>query len=131
MTTRALGNEVSMSRVGPGEKELREALTLRGVTTHPQRAVGRYNIDLAAHPVAVELTRETVHPMRRSKNRQRVEYLADRGWRTLYMWCPLRFPAQFSELALDKAVAHIEMAQSDPSAIREYRVIRCTGEDRP
>lgn len=118
-------------RVSPLEGELAELLRMRGVETVPQLAVGRYNLDLAAWPVAVEVHHTAAHPMVAYGGRgiERTMYLADRGWRTLYIWINPRTKVKFTDRCADEVVSLLNLAESDPSVFGEYRVIRGTGED--
>ncbi|MFI6634278.1 helix-turn-helix domain-containing protein [Nonomuraea fuscirosea] len=118
---------------GLGEAEIAELLRAHGFAVEPQRAEGPYNIDVATWPVAVEVHRHTTHPMRQTRIRERAVYLADQGWRVLYVWCNRSAAGKwcFSDPAADEVIAHIQRAQTDPSSVREYRVVRCTGQDAP
>ena len=119
--------ERTLQKIRNGEIGLAALLSTRGMRPDLQKACGPYNIDIALAPIAVEVHVSTSHPMRSARQRERVVYLADRGWRTLYVW--LRPGAEASDRAADEVVAHVEAAQADPTAVREYRVIRGTGED--
>lgn len=112
----------------PWEVLVADLLAERGVLTDPQRAVYRYNIDLACWPVAVEVHRATGHPLMRRQSRQRAMHLIDRGWRPLYVWIDYRIDI-VNVACADHVVALIQLAQRDPAAFGEYRVIRGTGED--
>jgi hypothetical protein len=53
----------------------------------------------------------------------------------LYIWCAkgAREPGKWciSRETMDKIAAHVLLAKQDPHAVRECRVIRCTGEEAP
>lgn len=120
----------TLHKMRNGEIELACLLSGRGMFADLQAACGQYNIDLAFPPVAVEVHWSTNHPLKSAHQRKRVEDLADLGWRTLYVWRnPGRTESGYASLAVDEIVAHVERAQSDPSSVRECRVIRSTGED--
>ena len=85
-------------------------------------------------PVAVEvhvsggsplgrLSRATAHATRIKK---RIEYLADRGWFSVYVWISDSFP--LTEGAADEIVTLYKIAQRDLASLGKYRVIRGSGE---
>lgn len=121
--------ERTLQKIRNGEIGLASLLSTRGMVPDLQKACGPYNIDIALPPVAVEVHVSTTHPMRSARQRERVVYLADRGWRTLYVW--LRPGTEAADSGADEVVRHVQRAQADPSSVREYRVIRGSGEDAP
>lgn len=129
LARKAVTAERTLQKIRNGEIGLAALLSTRGVRPDLQKACGPYNIDIALAPIAVEVHVSTTHPMRSARQRERVVYLADRGWRTLYVW--LRPGTEASDAAADEVIAHVERAQADPASVREYRVIRGTGEDAP
>lgn len=131
LSRKAVTAERTLQKIRNGEIELAGLLSTRGMFADLQVACGPYNIDLAFAPVAVEVHYATSHPMRSAHQRERVVYLANRGWRTLYVWRNPQRDVGYSDIAVDRVIAHVKLAQSDPSAVREYRVIRGTGEDAP
>jgi very-short-patch-repair endonuclease len=106
----------------PWEVVLADLLAERGMSTHPQQAAGHYNIDLAAWPVAVEVHRATGHPLSRRKDAQRAVYLLDHGWRLLYVWIDPQLD-RLDTTCADHVVALTQLAEGDPSAFGEYRVV--------
>ncbi|WP_240777048.1 helix-turn-helix domain-containing protein [Nonomuraea basaltis] len=133
MTAKAVARVDNPCWTGLGEAEIAELLSAHSLAVEPQRAEGPYNIDVATWPVAVEVHRHTTHPMRQTRIRERAVYLADQGWRVLYVWCYRSAAGQwcFSDAAAEEVVTHIQRAQADPTSVREYRVVRCTGQDAP
>lgn len=129
LSARALHNERTGRLTGAGEKALLKLLRKQGFSTKPQHAVGPYNIDIAVWPVAVEVHISPRHPIAIARHRKRVEYLANQGWHSLYVWVSR---AEYIEPAcVAEVIAHIERAQADPASIREHRVIRGRGQDAP
>lgn len=126
---KAVTAERTLQKVRNGEIGLASLLSTRGMRPDLQKACGPYNIDIGLAPVAVEVHMATAHPMRSARQRERVVYLADHGWCTLYVWLVPRTEA--TDSAADEIVAHVERARADPSAVREYRVIRGGGQDAP
>lgn len=118
-------------RTSPLEPQFGEMLSVRGIKTIPQLAVGRYNLDLAAWPVTIEIHHTPCHPMTANGGRlvERTMYLADRGWRTLFVWVNPRATVKFTDLCADEVVSLLNLAETDPSAFGEYRVVRGTGQD--
>ena len=110
------------------EAHMAAMLNQRGIDTVAQQAIGRYNCDLGAAPVAVEIFGGNFHWHGRHLARlpKRSHDLFDRGWDILVIWAETRWP--LSPRAADYASAYIERRRREPTAIREYRVIRGDGE---
>jgi very-short-patch-repair endonuclease len=125
---RALGKEQS-AKLYRAERALQDWLTERGLVTTPQKAVGKYNIDLAAFPVAVELFGGGWHAHGRHRARldERTRYLFDEGWHLYIIWTHSRSHPLLPEIA-DDIVSFSQIASCDPSARREYRVVWGDGE---
>jgi hypothetical protein len=128
LTARARTRAALTCFTSPWEVIVADLLAERGVPTNPQQAVDRYNIDLACWPVAVEVHRSGNYPLHRPALQQRCMHLLDRGWRTLYVWIDPRHDVLTAACA-DHTVTLVQLAQCDPTAFGEYRVIRGTGED--
>lgn len=125
LESRSLSRQRSRSQVGRGEDELARWLMDRGLRTEPQRAVGRYNLDLAVRSTALE-----VHSFKRSPltrpHLERIKYLTDRGWHVVYVWVTEAHPLQ--EAVADEVVAFLEGPGFDPATPGQYRVVRGCGE---
>lgn len=117
--------EANPSNVSPYEVELRAMLAERGVETVPQKAVGVYNVDLAAAPVAVEIFGGNWHFAK--DHRERFRYLADRGWASIVVWVDPRQARLFIKAA-EQVILLRELARRDPAARGQYWMVRCTGE---
>lgn len=90
-----------------------------------QKAVGRYNVDVAVAPVAVEVLGGEWHGYKRH-HATRTKYIADAGWALLFVWNTANYP-------LTRSAAHyvrefVEEASVNPTLIGEYRVIRGDGQ---
>lgn len=110
------------------ERAMIERLRAAGYDAVPQRAVGKYNIDVAVQPVAVEVFGGGWHasgkhaagwPARR-------DYLFDQGWNLVVVWVSAQYP--LGRGGYDQVVAHIEQTRSDPSLRRQEWMIRGDGQ---
>jgi uncharacterized protein (DUF433 family) len=117
------------SGTSPGEMALAEMLAARGIPTVPQQAIGPYNCDLGAYPVAVEVFGGSWHWSGRHILRapERFRYILNASWDILAVKIEVRRHPLTSATA-DYVAAYIESARRDPARRREYRVIRGAGE---
>ncbi len=122
----ALTNQRTLGKVGMGEEEMIAWLTEAGLEAVPQLAVGPYNIDVAIHPVAVEIVTQPNNPHHVPRLGKRAEYLAKLGWFVLYVKLSKRHP--LTRGAAQQAIAFREAVQGNPAACSQYRVIRGSGE---
>lgn len=115
-------------RMTSNERRLHERLKEHGLLTIPQRAIGPYNCDLAASPVAMEVWVGQWHwggeHMRRTPRRFR--YLMNAGWSVLVVQTDTGHP--ITDATAKYVCAYVKRARRDPSALREYRVVRGAGE---
>jgi len=107
------------------ESVMADWLRARGLDIVPQQAIGPYNIDLGAYPVAVEILGgywhlgKPIHP-------KRTRYLLNQGWHVVFVWShPKRSPILPS--AADYIVAFAQEIRGQPPSICQYRVIRGDG----
>ncbi len=112
-------------RIGEGEKLFAELLAERGIATESQKPVGKYNLDLACFPVAVEIHSTPAHPLTLERNRKRMMYLRKRGWRVLFIWLNTRLGDVILPRDADEAVRFIKCARTLPPMYRKHWVIRC------
>ena len=113
----------------PSEDALGDMLRARGIETIAQQAIGPYNCDLGAAPVAVEVFGGEWHWNGRHLLRtpRRFRYIMKAGWHLLIVHVtPRRFP--LTEATADYVAAYVKRMRRQPTARREYRVIRATGE---
>lgn len=125
----AQSREANPSNIGPNEILLFSMLSARGTDVIPQKAVGPYNCDLAAFPVAVEVWGGYFHYFGShiARTPKRCRYFFDQGWTILIVHMGRTLRA-ISERGADYIAAYIQQARSDPSFRREYRMIWGTGE---
>jgi hypothetical protein len=128
LSRRALAHERHPTNVGCDEIVLAKMLADRGVTTVPQKAIGPYNCDLAAFPVAVEVFGGNFHFYGRHWARmpKRLRYLFDSGWHVLMVHVTKPWP--LDEGAAYYIAAYVEACRRHPTGGREYRMIRGTGQ---
>lgn len=120
---RALTRERIQSHGTDEERMMVAWLSDRGIESVPQKAIGKYNIDVAAAPVAVELFGGGWHShgLRGSRLPERTRYIADQGWNLLIIWTHKVHP--LSVVVADEMVSYIQRSRSDPTFRRQYRVI--------
>ena len=116
--------------ISESERTLAAMLRVRGIDgVIPQQAIGPYNCDLGAAPVAVEVFGGEWHWSGRHLLRtpRRFRYLMKKGWHILVVHVtPRRYP--LTKRAADDVAAYIQRMRRHPTLRREYRVIRGTGE---
>lgn len=114
-------------KTGWGEDVIQGWLEERGESPDPQLPVGTKNIDLAISPIAVEVWFATDNPFKSPYCRERIEYLANRGWTSLYIWIMKRTKVLLPVVA-DKVVALVKQSRRYPSVLSQHWVIRGCGE---
>lgn len=127
---RAQTFHAKQTKLCPPNALFADMLARRGITTETEFAAGRYNIDIAAAPVAVEIHVGPGNPLGSGtssrRNRNRTRYLCQSGWIVVYVWVNRR--GFLNEGSADYVTALLELAKSDPSVVGQYRVIRGSGE---
>lgn len=110
------------------EHVLGEMLADRGVATVPQLAIGPYNCDLAADPVAVEVWGGKWHlgGDHAARTPERFRYIMDRGWNILAVLVYDAFP--LTPAVADYVATYVKKTRRFPSRVRQYRVIWGAGE---
>jgi very-short-patch-repair endonuclease len=110
------------------EGTLERLLAERGIAIVPQCAIGPYNCDLGAYPVAVEIFggHWHWHGYHLRVAEKRLNYLLNAGWHVLAILVNKTFP--ITDATAEYVAAYIESARGDPARRREYRVIRGAGE---
>lgn len=124
---RAQRKEVSQSLVGRHEAELAAAFAEAGLQVRPQLAVGPYNLDVAVGDhldIEIHTSRHSPHLIDRGAIQQRVDYLAEQGWRVVYLWCPDGFTVEDTQ----QAVSLAKILSAAPPDIRQHLVVRCHGQ---
>ena len=125
---KALARERNHANVSPAEKLLGLWLDERGIATTPQKAVGPYNIDLAAEGLAIEVYGGGWHSYGRhaARSMKRAEYLTGNGWALMVVWVDgLRFP--LAPAAADKIARFLAAVHRDPTLAGTWRAIRGDG----
>lgn len=121
---RALGNERTCSKQSPAERNLIGMLDAPVVA---QKAIGPYNADIAVHGIAVEVLGGEWHGGSRTTWQQRTRYILNAGWAVVGV--RVNYPREPLTInAAEYIIAFAEMLRGYPSARRQYRVIRGTGE---
>lgn len=109
----------------PAELELSKMLRAQGLDVIHEKAVGRYNVDLATGSIAVEILGGSWH--RTKRHGKRLRYLLDRGWDVIYIWIDSIYHP-LSPGAAEYVVTHLQFRERNPSVPRCYRVIRGAGQ---
>lgn len=125
---RALTVQNRLTNVSASETWLADELRAKGYDAIQQFAVGTYNCDVAVHPVAVEIFGGGWHWYGRHKARaiERLHYFLDHGWHVLIITTYGRIP--LTGETTEYVASFIEETRRDPTASRQYRVIRGAGE---
>lgn len=121
----AIGRERAKRFGSSTEKALYDLLIDKGVNPIPQKAVHKYNIDLAIGYVAVEISGRSRKPKDIPAMIDRIKYLIDSGYIIVWVWANTTFPVTVG--AADYIVSLVNEIGADPAFIRENRVIRCDG----
>lgn len=117
--------EATLSKVGALEAEFIEALGHEFEVVTPQKAVGPYNIDIAIGNTAIEVHINTSHPHSHPYYTKRIVKLLKAGYNVIY----IKIGSQaFVHRAAKQICALINATQWDKSNIRQYWMIRGTGE---
>lgn len=128
LTKMARARELRAALTAPssGAAVLARAMQARGLVVHHQRAVGRYNVDLAVGSVAVEiLTR------RRSGTKlsgARVRYLLDRRYTVLCLWVDGRRTTPLAPQVIQHVVRTVEDVRRRPAGVPTYTVLHRDGQ---
>lgn len=125
---RAITRERLQCGTSRREDEFVAILEKWGIPFTRQKAIGPYNIDVALTevPIAVEVSAGGGAPRRRAIRRKRIEYILDRGW-TLVEVKISGASAVFSPEVADHIIATADILRRNPSAPREYRMVRADG----
>ncbi len=122
--------EIKQLGVSPIEIKLIRILRARGLSCTAQKAVGRYNVDVAINspPIAVEIFGGGWHAKGRAaaRFRQRTNYLLYRGWTPVFIWVLRDYPLQRG--AIDYVVALAEKLRRHKTATSQEHVIRGDGQ---
>lgn len=130
LARRAAGKERSQAHVSENDRALGRMLADAGLAFTYAKAIGPYNVDIAAAGVVVECYGGGWHGGGRALARfdQRTRYILDAGWSVVVVWIDQR-RHPLSIAAAEYVVALADVAGRDPAAPRQYRVIRGNGEE--
>lgn len=123
---RALTREQRGGYDSEGERRLAEWLMQRGLTVAPQKAIGKYNTDLAIHPIAVEVLGGGWH-LENGKHAVRTPEILNRGWHLVFVW-DHEGDSALAEGAADYVVAYLDEVRRNPASVGQYRVISGNGQ---
>lgn len=123
----ALSREHNGVSISATENLLCSWLRERGVSFIQQKAVGSYNVDIATYPIAVEILGGSWHASK-SIEVKRAKYIFDAGWHQVFVWVHAK-RSPITPYVADYIVSMLQEVSGDPSAIREYRVIRGDGKE--
>ncbi len=123
----ALTRQRTQSYGSPVEAELAKTLRDRGLETISQQAIDRYNCDLGADPVAIEVFGGGWHwsGQHLAILPKRTRTLFALGWDILVVWVDKRWPLG-NDLA-DFVNTYVRSRRQRPHAAREYLVVRGDG----
>ena len=127
---RALGVEASQGHVSETDRAMGVMLTGLGADVSYAKAIGPYNADITVGGVVVECYGGGWHGGGRAMARfdKRTRHILDAGWHLVVVWAEKpRYPLGIS--AAEYVVTLEDKASRDPSAPRQYRVIRGTGQE--
>jgi len=128
LVARAIQKSHSGAHISRIETLLGTMLAERGIAIGTQTAIGRYNADITSGAVAVEVFGGNWHFYGAHARRapERFRYILDAGWHVLIVLVTDRTPLVAA--GADYVTAFIKAADSDPSGIRQYRMIGGGGE---
>lgn len=125
---RAAGRERMCSGLpSPGTEYLAAGLTHHEIDFTREKAIGRYNVDIAIGicPIAVEVLGGHWHGYK-PIHAERTPYILNEGWSILFVWDQPLLPLGAS--AFGYLLSYIEFASGNPASPCEYRVIRGDGQ---
>lgn len=119
--TRARARE-HVGRLGsPGEQLLAHLLEERGFAPIPQKAIGKYNVDMSFDSIAVEVLGGNWHAANRT-HATRSPYILNEGWHLIFVW-NFQPHSPITAGAADYIATFYEEARWQPSLPSQYRVI--------
>lgn len=122
---RALLREQRGGYDSEGETQLAQWLSEQGLQPVPQKAIGKYNVDIAVAPVAVEVLGGGWH-LEKRHHATRTPQILDAGWHLTFVWNHEGGSA-LTEGAADYVVAFLDEVRRNPPPVGQYRVISGSG----
>lgn len=117
---RAQSKEGSQGNRSQAELLLEKWLIERGVHVIPQKAIGKYNVDLGAYPVAVEVFGGGWHFYK--NHVERFNYLFDQGWNIVIVYVNGKLSV-LQPGAADYIVSFLQETARNPTVTPQYRMI--------
>jgi len=131
---RAKTLETAWHNVAHVERVIAQTMTEHGFPLVQQKAIGKYNVDLTYETgaVTIEVFGGNWHSSGRHRARfhQRIHYLLNAGWHVVILWIDGRnYP--FGGNCPDELIRTFQFARENPTAPRQYRVMRGDGQCAP
>jgi len=128
MCKAAITREISGFTRSETEIMLSNWLSQRGIVTIPQKAVDKYNIDLAIDSIlGIEILGGSWHQSK-PKHIERTRYILNAGWNMLFIWVYNR--SQFQPtIVTNYIITYLDKLSRNPSTACQYRVIRGDGKE--
>lgn len=125
MRLNAKCKENTLSKVGHLETEFIQQFKKLGFEPVSQKAVDRYNIDIAINTTAVEIHINGANPHNAVSYKRRIINLLKLGWNVIYVKITSDV---FIEITANKIGRMIHLIESNPSSVCQYGMIRGTSE---
>jgi len=125
MIKSAFTKEKTLSKVGKNELFIVDLLKQQGLNAIPQKAVGRYNIDIAIEPVAMELWLSPGNPLLPANNSGKTKYLTNLNWSVIWLW--VGRGDILTERTIKDIALLINQIKGNKTLIGKYWVIRGGG----
>lgn len=109
-----------------GERQLAEWLAQRGLSPLPQKAIGKYNVDIAVSPIAVEVLGGGWH-LEKRHHATRTPQILNAGWHLAFVWNH-EGDSALTEGAADYVVSFLDEIRREPPTVGQYRVISGDGQ---
>lgn len=126
LVANALNREVKRSCHSAADALMESMLAERGLSPIAQKAIGKYNVDVAVAPVAVEVLGGGWH-MANRHHATRTPAILDAGWHMLFVWDHEGYSA-LGPGAADYVVAFLDEIRRNPPTVSQYRVISGNGQ---
>ena len=131
LEARAIVRQNSCSTQSPTERKFINLIRKKGITVTPQKACGKYNIDIAieSDSIAVEIYGGSWHATGRAafRDKKRIPYLLDAGWHLVIVWVDnARYPLTIK--AINYIIALMQSIRLNEPLWREYHMIRGDGQ---
>jgi len=130
LEARAITRQNNLSTQSPTERKFIKLLRKRGFEATPQKACGKYNIDIAleSEGIAVEIYGGSWHANGRAafRDKERIPYLLNTGWHLIIIWVDnTRYPLTIK--AVNYIITLSKRLCLNKPLWREYHMIRGDG----